>query len=141
VWCGRSEADIQVVEACMETATVAVVDLRAAEAVDAAAARDEASAAGEAANPQVSARGDVTGLTEREQDILRFERKWWRYAGGKEQALMDMFQLSPTRYFQVLNALIDQPAALAFDPMLVKRLRRMRHTRQQARSTARRAHG
>jgi hypothetical protein len=100
----------------METATVAVVDLRPAEAADA-------------------------GLTEREQEILRFERKWWRYAGGKEQALMDMFQLSPTRYFQVLNALIDQPAALAFDPMLVKRLRRMRHTRQQARSTARRAHG
>jgi hypothetical protein len=117
----------------METATVAVVDLRPAEGAD-AAARAAAMSVG-------STPGDPTGLTEREQQILRFERKWWRYAGGKEQALMDMFQLSPTRYFQVLNALIDQPAALAFDPMLVKRLRRMRHTRQQARSTARRAHG
>jgi flavin-dependent dehydrogenase len=115
----------------METATVAVVDLRPAEAADAAA---------EVAHASANV-GEVAGLTEREQDILRFERKWWRYAGGKEQALMDMFQLSSTRYFQVLNALIDQPAALAFDPMLVKRLRRMRHTRQQARSTARRAHG
>jgi len=129
----------------METATVAVVDLRSAEAADAAAiARGPATGAEVGDLPAGAGEvvlGDGSGLTEREQEILRFERKWWRYAGGKEQALMDMFQLSPTRYFQVLNALIDQPSALAFDPMLVKRLRRMRHTRQQARSTARRAHG
>jgi hypothetical protein len=73
-------------------------------------------------------------LTEREGDILAFERQWWRYSGAKEQAVRDMFNLSATRYYQVLNALIDRPEALAHDPMLVQRLRRIRHTRQRVRS-------
>ena len=77
------------------------------------------------------------GLTRREHDILAFERQWWKYAGAKEQALRDLFDLSATRYYQVLNALIDRPEALAEDPMLVKRLRRMRHSRQRARSARR----
>jgi Protein of unknown function (DUF3263) len=76
-------------------------------------------------------------LTERDQQVLAFERQWWKYAGAKEQAVRELFDLSATRYYQVLNALIDSPAALAHDPMLVKRLRRMRSTRQRAR-TARR---
>jgi Protein of unknown function (DUF3263) len=76
-------------------------------------------------------------LTERDQQVLAFERQWWKYAGAKEQAIRELFDLSATRYYQVLNALIDSPAALAHDPMLVKRLRRMRSTRQRAR-TARR---
>ena len=78
-----------------------------------------------------------TGLSERDQQILAFERQWWKYAGAKEQAIRELFDMSATRYYQVLNALIDTPAALAFDPMLVKRLRRMRASRQRAR-TARR---
>ena len=61
----------------------------------------------------------------------------WKYAGAKEQAVRELFEMSATRYYQVLNALIDSPAALAYDPMLIKRLRRMRTTRQRAR-TARR---
>ncbi|MFN8075411.1 MAG: DUF3263 domain-containing protein [Kineosporiaceae bacterium] len=77
------------------------------------------------------------GLSEREQEILAFERQWWKYAGAKEQAVRELFDLSATRYYQVLNALIDRPEALAHDPMLVKRLRRMRQSRQRAR-TARR---
>lgn len=77
------------------------------------------------------------GLPERDQQILEFERQWWKFAGAKEQAIREQFDMSATRYYQVLNALIDQPAALAFDPMLVKRLQRMRAARQRARSARR----
>ena len=80
---------------------------------------------------------EVDELSERDQQVLAFERQWWKYAGAKEQAIRELFDMSATRYYQVLNALIDSPAALAHDPMLVKRLRRMRSTRQRAR-TARR---
>ena len=76
-------------------------------------------------------------LSEREREILAFERQWWRYAGAKEQAIRELFDMSATRYYQVLNALIDRPEALAHDPMLVKRLRRLRATRQRARSARR----
>ena len=76
-------------------------------------------------------------LSERDREVLAFERQWWKYAGAKEQAIRELFDLSATRYYQVLNALIDSPAALAHDPMLVKRLRRMRSTRQRARSARR----
>lgn len=78
-----------------------------------------------------------TGLSERDREILAFERQWWKYAGAKEQAVRELFDMSATRYYQVLNALIDTPEALAQDPMLVKRLRRMRSSRQRARSARR----
>ena len=73
-------------------------------------------------------------LSERQEAILAFERQWWRYAGAKEQAIRDLFHMSPTRYYQTLNALLDDPAALAHDPALVKRLRRLRATRSRTRS-------
>jgi len=76
-------------------------------------------------------------LSEREQQILALERQWWKYAGAKEQAIRELFDLSATHYYQILNALIDTEHALAHDPMLVKRLRRLRTSRQRAR-TARR---
>ncbi len=76
-------------------------------------------------------------LSQRDQDILSFERQWWKFAGAKEQAIRDSFDMSATRYYQVLNMLIDRPAALAFDPLLVKRLRRLRASRQRARSARR----
>jgi hypothetical protein len=79
----------------------------------------------------------ATGLTERDRKILEFERQWWKYAGAKEQAIRELFDMSATRYYQVMNTLIDSPDALAFDPMLVKRLRRMRASRQRARSARR----
>ncbi|HEX7746292.1 MAG TPA: DUF3263 domain-containing protein, partial [Micromonosporaceae bacterium] len=72
-------------------------------------------------------------LTDREQRILAFERQWWRHAGAKEQAIRDTFQLSATRYYQLLNNLLDNPAALAADPVLVGRLRRLRSTRTRSR--------
>ena len=76
-------------------------------------------------------------LSEREREILAFERQWWKYAGAKEQAIRELFDMSATRYYQVLNALIDSSAALEADPMLVKRLRRLRASRQRARSARR----
>ena len=76
-------------------------------------------------------------LSERDQRMLALERQWWKYAGAKEQAIRELFDLPATHYYQILNALIDTEAALAHDPMLVKRLRRLRTSRQRAR-TARR---
>jgi len=76
-------------------------------------------------------------LSPRDRDVLAFERRWWQFAGAKEQAVRDKFGMSATRYYQVLNALIDSPAALACDPLLVKRLRRLRQARQRARSARR----
>ena len=76
-------------------------------------------------------------LSERDRAVLAFERQWWKYAGAKEQAIRELCDMSATRYYQVLTALIDSPAALAHDPMLVKRLRRMRASRQRARSARR----
>ena len=78
-----------------------------------------------------------SNLSQRDRQILEFERQWWKYAGAKEQAIRELFDMSATRYYQIINALIDNPDALAFDPMLVKRLRRMRAARQRARSARR----
>lgn len=78
-----------------------------------------------------------SALSDRDRRILEFERQWWKYAGAKEQAIRDLFDMSGTRYYQLLNGLIDSPDALTVDPMLVKRLRRMRATRQRARSARR----
>jgi Protein of unknown function (DUF3263) len=79
----------------------------------------------------------LDGLARRDREILAFERQWWKYAGAKEQAIRELFDMSATRYYQVLNTLIDTPAALAADPMLVKRLRRLRASRQRQRSARR----
>jgi len=76
-------------------------------------------------------------LSERDREILNFERQWWKYAGAKEQAVREKFDMSSTRYYQVLNNLIDRPEAIAFDPLLVRRLRRLRAARQRARSARR----
>lgn len=80
---------------------------------------------------------DSEALAQRDRDILDFERLWWKYAGAKEQAVREKFEMSTTRYYQVLNALIDRPAALAHDPLLVRRLRRLRAARQRQRSARR----
>src|SRR5262249_38217685 len=76
-------------------------------------------------------------LSEGDQHLPAFEGRWWKYAGAKEQAIREQFDMSATRYYQVLNALIDRPEALAFDPLLVKRLRRLRSARQRQRSARR----
>jgi Protein of unknown function (DUF3263) len=72
----------------------------------------------------------VTGaLTRREHDMLAFERQWWRRAGAKDTAIRTQFGMPPTRYYQALNALVDRPDALASDPLVVRRLRRLRAAR------------
>ena len=75
----------------------------------------------------------AAGLSERDGEILEFERHWWKYAGAKEQAVREKFDMSSTRYYQVLNALIDRPEALEADPLLVRRLRASRQRQRSAR--------
>ncbi|HEX4702819.1 MAG TPA: DUF3263 domain-containing protein [Pseudonocardiaceae bacterium] len=77
------------------------------------------------------------GLTAREHEILAFERQWWKYAGAKEQAIREIFDMSPTRYYQLLNNLIEKQEAILADPMLIKRLRRQRSVRQRSRAARR----
>ncbi|CAM2977962.1 DUF3263 domain-containing protein [Prescottella defluvii] len=101
--------------------------------MDGAAARNQSERSDGASNSEVG----EDGLTRREHDILSFERQWWKYAGAKEEAIKERFSMSATRYYQVLNALVDRPEALAADPMLVKRLRRLRASRQKARAARR----
>ena len=81
--------------------------------------------------------GADPGLSARDQQILDFEREWWTVASSKEEGIRAQFGLSTTRYYQVLNTLIDTPAAMAYDPLLVKGQRRLREARQQARSARR----
>ncbi|WP_018723821.1 DUF3263 domain-containing protein [Salinispora fenicalii] len=85
--------------------------------------------AGGGASGADAAAGAAVGLTERERDILDFEQQWWRHPGAKEQAIRDRFGCTATRYYQLLNVLLDNPAALAAEPLLVGRLRRLRSAR------------
>jgi hypothetical protein len=86
---------------------------------------------------RLSPTGATSSLDARSREILDFERSWWRFAGAKEQAIRDRFDLSTTRYYELLNALLDDSDALAYDPMLVRRLRRMRAARQRERAARR----
>ncbi|MDO5534997.1 MAG: DUF3263 domain-containing protein [Propionibacteriaceae bacterium] len=76
----------------------------------------------------------ASGLSAFEADLLEFEAVSYKAPEGKDAAILQRFGLSVTRYHQELNALIDRPEALAHHPLLVKRLRRQRSTRQQKRS-------
>lgn len=73
-------------------------------------------------------------LTDLERELLDFAGLWWRYAGAQEQAIRDDFHVSGTRFWQLLNDLIERPEALAYDPVTINRYRRMRDQRQAARS-------
>ena len=88
-------------------------------------------------NVQPNELSTANELSERDRAILSFERQWWKFSGAKEQAVRENFDMSSTRYYQVLNALIDRPDAVAHDPLLVRRLRRLRAARQRARSARR----
>ncbi|MGK2947255.1 MAG: DUF3263 domain-containing protein [Acidimicrobiales bacterium] len=72
-------------------------------------------------------------LTDRDRAILDFERSWWTEAGPKDTAIRERFELSGTRYYQLLTELLDDPDALEYDPLLVRRLRRVRERRRRAR--------
>ncbi|MFD5438291.1 DUF3263 domain-containing protein [Kitasatospora sp. NPDC127067] len=77
--------------------------------------------------------GEPGGLSERERAVLALEGRQWRTAGAKERAIREELGLSSTRYYQVLNSLLDREAALAHAPVLVNRLRRVREARRGAR--------
>ena len=76
------------------------------------------------------------GLTPLEIKILEFERTWWRHAGAKESSIKELFNLTPPAYYQMLNNLIDRNEALLAEPILVKRLRRIRDARTATRSSS-----
>jgi len=82
---------------------------------------------------RVPDRPDGAGLDERQLGILAFEARAWQHPGAKAEALRDELGISAARYYRILGELIDSPAALRRDPMLVKRLQRMREARQAAR--------
>lgn len=75
-----------------------------------------------------------TSLPERSIQILDFEREWVRHVGAKEEAISSQFHVSSARYYQMLNAVIDAPDAVKYDPMLVSRLRRNRDNRMHNRT-------
>jgi hypothetical protein len=74
--------------------------------------------------------GESGGLSDRDQAVLGLERRSWPGPGAKERAIRERLGISPTRYYQLLNALIDDPRALALDPVTVNRLRRVRERRR-----------
>ena len=88
--------------------------------------------------PEAGQRAGTPGpLGERERSVLAFERRFWRHAGAKEEAIRRELGVAPTAYYQLLSQLIDDPAAIAYDPMLVKRLQRQRASRRRQRSRGR----
>jgi hypothetical protein len=77
-----------------------------------------------------------SGLDQRSRDVLDFEREAWKLSMTKERAIRERFGFSPSRYHQVLHRIIDRPEALVYDPMLVRRLRRVREVRRRARTAS-----
>lgn len=106
---------------------------------------EPAAAALPAAVPLVDAAAPASvsahGLSELEQAILAFESRWREHVGAKEEAIREQLELTPSRYYQLLGRLLDSRVALAHDPMLVKRLRRIRDQRAAVRAQRERALG
>lgn len=76
---------------------------------------------------------DDRALNDRDRAILDFEAEWRRHGGTKEEAIRADLGMSPARYYQLLGRIIDTTSAQEYDPMLVKRLRRIRDSRERAR--------
>lgn len=89
------------------------------------------------ANASSASASEALGLDERERGILDFERDAWRLQVAKERAIREAFGISATRYHQLLRRIVDRPEALAYDPMLVRRLRRLREVRRKRRTAHR----
>lgn len=88
---------------------------------------------GEYGDGRTEGPGEVAGLSERDRAVLAVERHGWPGPGAKERAIRERLGISPTRYYQLLNALLDDPRALAHDPVTVNRLRRLREARRERR--------
>ncbi len=89
--------------------------------------------------PSPAQQSGPVSLTERDKAILDFERSWWAEPGVKESAIRDRFDLSATRYYELLAELLESPEAMAYDPLVVRRLHRQRAARRKARFGARTA--
>jgi len=87
-------------------------------------------------HPSIPASDRVAGLDERSRDVLDFEREAWKLTVSKQRAIRERFGFSPSRYHQLLHRIIDRPEALAYDPMLVRRLRRVRAVRRRSRTAS-----
>lgn len=85
-------------------------------------------------NLEIASQQQTPSLTQLESKVLEFEGQWWKFAGAKESAIKELFDMTPPAYYQLLNNLIDRDDALLAAPMLVKRLRRLREARTNARS-------
>lgn len=86
-----------------------------------------------ALDPRVDHHGVSMELSIRERAILDFERTWWSQPGTKGAAIRQQLNLSSTRYYEMLNALLEDPASLDYDPLTVKRAQRSRNARRRAR--------
>jgi hypothetical protein len=75
----------------------------------------------------------LVDLTERDKAILDFERAWWHETGPKESLIQERFELSANRYYEILGELLESPEAYEYDPLGVRRLRRLRDRRRRAR--------
>ncbi|GHC73585.1 hypothetical protein GCM10010507_61070 [Streptomyces cinnamoneus] len=95
--------------------------------------RDRAEGAPHGSAPDPAPGGDAGGLSERDLAVLALERQSWPGPGAKERAVRERLGITPTRYYQLLNVLLDDPRALAHDPVTVNRLRRLRQARRERR--------
>jgi hypothetical protein len=88
------------------------------------------------AHPCIPASERVSVLDKRSREVLDFEREAWKLTVPKQRAIRERFGFSPSRYHQLLHRIIDRPEALAYDPMLVRRLRRVRAVRRRSRTAS-----
>ena len=72
-------------------------------------------------------------LSDRDRAVLEFERSWWTQPGSKEMAIRTCLGLSPARYRRLLAELVDSEEADAYDPLVIRRLRRRREGLRRAR--------
>jgi hypothetical protein len=107
------------------------------EAPDAPGAPEEAGVPGASGAPEEAGAPEEPGVSggpgrlgERERRVLALERRGFPGPGAKERAIREELGLAPVRYYQLLNALLDDPRALALDPVTVNRLRRVREARR-----------
>ncbi|ARF56902.1 DUF3263 domain-containing protein [Streptomyces gilvosporeus] len=94
------------------------------------AGADDATAADRTAPDAAPTEGPAAALSDRDEAVLAVERRSWPGPGAKERVIRERLGISPTRYYQLLNALLDDPRALAHDPVTVNRLRRIRDARR-----------
>lgn len=80
---------------------------------------------------------DPHEFTAEHRSVLDFEKHWWKHQGNKAAQIQARLALSTARYYRLLNAAIDHPSAVEHDPMLVKRLRRLREVRKAQRRRSR----